>query len=99
MKILLFPVVILSFILACEQKPKNQVSEYGNAMINSYQKGKQAGETVNLDTIRKALQAYHAANDKYPHDLDEIKSLIGHEMDFSRYDYNPLNGTVSLKGD
>lgn len=98
MKRLFFSAVILSLIVACEEKPKNPVAEYGDAMINSYQKGKQAGEAGNLDAVRKAIQAYHAANDKYPQTLDEIKSLLGSEVDFSKYDYNPLNGTATLKG-
>ena len=98
MKRLFFAVVILSVIVACDEKPKNPVAEYGDAMINSYQKGKQAGVEGNLDAVRKAIQAYHAANDKYPQNLDEIKPLLGgSEVDFSKYDYNPENGTVTLK--
>ena len=89
--------VMLAFVLACKERPKNPVAEYGNTMINSYQKGKQAGEDGNLEAVRKAIQAYHAANEKYPRKLDEIQSLIGSEMDFSKYDYNPENGTVTLK--
>ena len=98
MKRLCFAVVILSVILACDAKPKNPVVEYGDVMINSYQKGKQAGIDGNLDAVKNAIQAYHASNDKYPQNLDEIKPLLGgSEMDFSKYDYNPENGTVTLK--
>jgi hypothetical protein len=97
MKRLFFTVVILAFILGCKEKPKNPVAEYGDTMINSYQKGKQAGVDGNLDAVRKAVQAYHAANDKYPQNLDEIQPLIGSAVDFSKYDYNPENGTVTLK--
>lgn len=97
MKRLFFTVVILSFILACKEKPKNPVAEYGDTMINSYQKGKQAAVDGNLDAVKNAIQAYHAANDKYPQNLDEIQSLIGSKIDFSKYDYNPESGTVTLK--
>ena len=98
MKRLLFTVVILTIILACNEKPKNPVAEYGNTMVNSYQKGKQAGVSGNLDAVKNAVQAYHAANDKYPQNLEEIKPLLGgSEMDLSTYDYNPENGTVTLK--
>jgi len=93
-----FPsLIILTFILACEESPKNPVAEYGDAMINSYQKGKQAGEDGNLDAVRKSIQAYHASNDKYPQNLEEIKSLLSSEVDFSKYDYNSESGAVTLK--
>lgn len=99
MKKLFFSVAILFAVLACNEKPKNPVAEYGDSMINSYQKGKQAGEEGNLDAVRKAIQAYHAANDKYPQNLEEIMPLLGSAVDFSKYDYNPENGTVTLKTD
>ena len=97
MRRLFFAVVILIVIAACDEKPKNPAAEYGDAMINSYQKGKQAGVEGNLDAVRKAVDAYHAANDKYPQNLEEIKPLFSSEVDLSKYDYNPENGTVALK--
>lgn len=87
----------MSFLFACQEKPKNPVAIYGDTMINSYEKGKQAGEAGNLDAVKKALAAYHAANDKYPENLEEIKPLVGQNLDISIYDYNPRNGTVTLK--
>ncbi|MBS1234686.1 MAG: hypothetical protein H6R43_402 [Nitrospirae bacterium] len=97
MKKLICMTVMLAFVFACKEKPKNPVSEYGDTMINSYQKGKQAGEDGNLDAVRKAIQAYHATYDKYPLNLEELKPLINSELDFSKYDYHPENGTVSPK--
>ncbi len=90
-------ILVLVLFLACDQKPKNPVSEYGDALIGSYKRGQRAGETANLDAVRKSIEAYHAANDRYPQSLDEIKDLIGSNIDLSKYDYNPDNGKVSLK--
>ena len=98
MKKLLLGLAVLSLIAACDEKPKNPVSEYGDAIIDSYKKGQQAGETANLDAVKKAVQAYHALNDKYPQSLDDVKELIGAEMDMSKYTYDPQTGMVSLKG-
>ena len=98
MKRLFFALVVLSATFACDEKPKNPVAEYGDTMINSYQKGKQAGIDGNLDAVKNAIQAHYAANDKYPQNLEEIRPLLGgSEMDFSKYDYNSENGTVTLK--
>ena len=97
MKRLFFSLLISLFIFSCNEKPKNPVAEYGDTMINSYQKGKQAGEAGNLDAVRNAIRAYHASNDRYPQNLEEIKGLLGSELDFSKYDYDPQNGTVNIK--
>ena len=97
MKRLFLGLAVLSLIAACDEKPKNPVSEYGDAMIDSYKRGQKAGETANLDAVKKAVQAYHALNDKYPQSLDDVKELIGAEMDMSKYSYGPQTGTVNLK--
>jgi hypothetical protein len=83
-------------IVACEEKPKNPAAQYGDSMIDSYKKGQKAGITGNLDAVKKAVQAYRAANDKYPASLEEVGDLIGSKVDFSKYDYNPETGEVFL---
>lgn len=97
MKRLFLGLAVLSLIAACDEKPKNPVSEYGNTMIDSYKKGQKAGETANLDAVKKAVQAYHALNDKYPQSLEDVKGLIGAEMDMSKYNYDPQTGTVNIR--
>ncbi|MBI3377942.1 MAG: hypothetical protein HY035_06025 [Nitrospirae bacterium] len=97
MKRLFLGLAVLSLIAACDEKPKNPVSEYGDAMINAYKKGQAVKETADLDALRKTIQAYHAANDKYPQSLDDVKELIGAEMDMSKYSYDPQTGTVNIR--
>ena len=97
MKKILLIFTVLSFLASCDAKPKNPVSEYGDIMIDSYKKGQKAGETANLDAVKKAVQAYHALNDKYPQSLDDVKELIGAEMDMSKYSYDPQTGTVNIR--
>ena len=101
--IILSAIFVLALLIACdrssqgEKKTGNPVSEYGDAMVGAYKRGQQAGELANLDAVKKTVQAFHAANDRYPRDLDEIKDMIGSKIDLSVYDYNPENGDVSLK--
>ena len=97
MKRLFLGLTVLALIAACDEKPKNPVSEYGNTMIDSYKKGQKAGEIANLDAVKKAVQAYHALNDKYPQSLEDVKELIGAEMDMSKYSYDPQTGTVNIR--
>jgi hypothetical protein len=96
-KLLIALPVVLLFMFACDQKPKNPVAEYGDSMIGAYKSGQHAGEIGNLEAVKKAVAAYRASNDKFPESLDQVKDLIGSKIDLSQYDYNPENGSVSLK--
>jgi len=98
MKQVLFIVVILSFVIACNEKPKNPIAEYGDAMIDSYKRGQAAGEAANLDAIRKTIRTYYVENERYPESLDEIAASMSTKIDTSKYDYNPQTGMVSIKG-
>jgi len=90
--------VLCSFlIIACDEKPKNPVSEYSDALFGAHASAKLAGEAANLDAVKKAVQAYQAANEHYPAVLEDVVDLIGGKVDFSKYNYNPETGEVSLK--
>ncbi len=105
MKHALIILFLFSVLVSCkeapreriEEKPNNPVAEYGNAMINAYQQGQKAGKTGNLFAVKQAVQAYHAAHDRYPQNLDELKDLIGSEIDTSLYVYDPQTGKVALR--
>ena len=86
-----------SFMTACKEKPKNPVSEYGDALINSYKGAQNAADVANIDALRKGIQAYHAANGSYPEHLRDVSDLIGGPMDFDKYDYDPSTGSVAPK--
>jgi hypothetical protein len=90
-------ILFILFIFACNEKPKNPVSEYGDALIDSYKKGQQAGETANLDAVKRAIEGYYAANGKYPESLEAAEEFMGAKIDISKYEYDPLTGRVSLK--
>ena len=90
--------VLCSFLtIACDEKPKNPASEYGDALMGAHTRAKLAGEAANLDAVKKAVQAYRATNDKYPAVLEDVSDLIGGNVNFSQYDYSPETGEVSLK--
>jgi hypothetical protein len=95
-RVMLFSLT-LTLLFACNEQPKNPVAEYGDSLIGAYKSGQQGGETANLDAVKKTVEMYHATHDKYPQNLDEIKDLISSKIDLSRYEYNPENGSVSLK--
>lgn len=93
----LFPLLIIMLLPSCKEKPKNPIAEYGNALMNAHQRSKDTAEKANLDAIQETIRAYRASNDKYPESLNDIQGMIGSPIDFSRYNYDPQTGTVSLK--
>jgi hypothetical protein len=82
---------------ACKEKPKNPVAEYGDALIGSYKGAQNAADLATLDGLKKAVQAYRAANGSYPAELKDVESLIGGPVDFTKYDYDSTNGAVTQK--
>jgi hypothetical protein len=95
-KVILF-FLTLTLLFSCNEQPKNPVAEYGDSLIGAYKSGQKGGETANLDAVKKTVEMYHATHDKYPQNLSEIKDLISANIDLSHYEYNPGNGSVSLK--
>ena len=96
-RIILSLVFLLFLLLGCEEKPKNPVAEYGDALIDSYQRGKNAGDKANLDALKKAVESYRATNGRLPESLEDVKEFIGSGIDLSKYTYSSETGTVSLK--
>lgn len=80
----------------CDQKPQ-PVEQYGKGLIDAKTRAEGAAEQANLDAVRKAVQAYRAANDSFPPSLQDVAGLIGGNLDLSKYDYDPQAGTVKLK--
>jgi hypothetical protein len=80
----------------CDQKPET-AGQYGKALLDSKTRAEDAAVKANLDALQKAIQAYRAANDKFPQSLQDVAPLIGSAMDLSKYDYDPQTGEVRLK--
>ena len=51
-------------LTACDQKPKNPVSDYGSALLGAPEGHTRVSSTANLDAVRKCIGAYRAANGK-----------------------------------
>ncbi len=88
---------VLLLLPACKEKPKNPVAEYGDTMINAYKGAQNAADLATLDGLKKAVEAYRASNSSYPAELKDVGDLMGEHVDFSKFDYDPATGSVSLK--
>jgi hypothetical protein len=87
--------VIVSLLIpsACSSKQENPVSTY----LGATKSARNAADAANLDALRKSIEAYRAANGSYPESLKDIEGMLGSRTDFSRYDYDPQSGAVTLK--
>ncbi len=94
----IFLFLSLLILAACDEKPKNPVAVQGDRLIDSYHRSQDARDVANLDAIKQAIQAYRAANDKLPQDLEEIKPLLSApDLDLSKFTYNPADGSAAIK--
>ncbi len=89
--------LLLPLLTACKDKPRNPVKEYGNALINSYEKSRDAAETANFELIKRAIQQFHAANGEYPASLKSLGKFIGIKINADMYEYDPRTGTITLR--
>ncbi|MBI4698462.1 MAG: hypothetical protein HY758_06005 [Nitrospirae bacterium] len=92
----IFSIISIFTLSSCEQKT-NPVSQYGDALITSYEKSRKTGEETNLKYIRDAVNAYHAANGEYPKTLKDIEGIMGSKVDPDLYQYAPETGEIKLK--
>jgi hypothetical protein len=95
--ILFTGLLALVLLPACKEKPKNPVAEYGDALIDSYKGAQNAADLATLEGVKKGVQAYRAANGSYPAELKDIGDLMGGQVDFSKFDYDPATGAVTPK--
>ena len=90
--------LLLPLMTACKDKPRNNpVKDYGNTLINSYEKAQGAAETANFELIKRAIQQFHAANGEYPENLQDLAKFIGIEINADMYEYDPRTGTITLR--
>ncbi len=89
--------LLLFFAGGCKDKPKNPVSEYGDSLLSSYRGAHKAADQANLDALKAAINTYRAEKEKYPDSLQEVGNMLRSQIDFSKYDYDTVTGTVTLK--
>lgn len=93
MKNVLLVVVVLLLCLGCERE--NPMREYERSRVETYQKTQKVSGTANIRYLQDAIKAYHAANERYPADLNELADYTGKAIDSSLYSYDPSTGTLT----
>lgn len=94
LKLLLTLCIMGLLVSACNRKKSD---DYSGTMLNMPKRAEDAAAQANLDALKSCVQAYRAANGRYPKDLDDAAALLGSPVDLGKYDYDPASGTVGLK--
>ncbi|HEY6010883.1 MAG TPA: hypothetical protein VIX18_05375 [Nitrospirota bacterium] len=76
---------------------KNPAQQYGNTMVQSYKTAQKLDAKLNVQQVRKSIQEYYAANNKYPADLNELSAFCGITLKSDNFDYNPTTGELTEK--
>src|SRR6266498_783675 len=83
------------FALPSCNDDKNPAQQYGNTMVQTYKNAKTFDKKVNVQQVRRSIQEFYAANNRYPSDLSEVSAFNGVELKSDNYDYNPVTGTLT----
>lgn len=94
MKGLLLVCLVAFMCLGCERNP---VEEFGEEMLGSYEKSRNAADEASLQAIRRYIRSYRALNGKYPEGIDELDASLGGTYDLEPYDYDPRTGSLTLR--
>lgn len=76
---------------------KNPAQQYGNTMVQSLKSAKKLDATVNVLEVKKSIQEFYAANNRYPADLNELSTFNGMTLKSDQYDYDPATGNLTEK--
>jgi hypothetical protein len=86
--------MLMALFLGCEENP---VEQYGTGLVDAYKKAEPAADAANLAMLRQSVQAFRAANGRFPESLEELQGMTGTPIDPQLYLYNPETGELSMQ--
>jgi hypothetical protein len=89
--LLLLPVFLT---ISCKQDP---IKEYGNEVIDAYDRAGGTVDIANLRGLQNAVQMYRTQNGRYPDSLEDVAGFMNSQVNLNKYQYNPDTGKVQLK--
>ena len=88
--------LIIAFALSCCDS-RNPVEQYGDSVVKGYRNAERAGGKASVQNLQESIQAFHAANERYPADLRELGAFAGTTLDEKTYQYDPVRGVITAK--
>ena len=85
---------LMLFFLGCKENP---VEQYGTGLVDAYKKAEPAADEANVAMLRQSIQAFRAAQGRFPESLEELEGMTGTSIDPEQYLYDPGTGQLSRK--
>ena len=93
----LFLLGVALLLVSCDSR--NPVEQYGDRVVKGYKSAGRAGGNASVQNLQQSVAAFHAANDRYPADLSELGAFAGMTLDERIYQYDPVKGVITAKGE
>jgi hypothetical protein len=78
--------------VGCEANP---VHEYGTGLLKSREKAATTADAASLQALRQSIQAFRAAEGRYPESVEELAAFSGLELSPQAYAYDPETGAIT----
>jgi hypothetical protein len=92
-----FPVVVVIFALVLAGCKQNPAEEYGDALLDSMDRGRATVNLANMKSLQDAVRMYHLENGRYPDTLEDVAGFMNSQTDFDLYNYDSRTGRVTMK--
>ncbi len=92
-------IVLFGFCLsisACTDQ-ENAARHAGSAVVQPLETTKSVERKVNVLEVQKSIQAFSAANGRYPADLKELEAFNGMKLENDQFVYDPATGNLTQR--
>jgi hypothetical protein len=96
LKISLITIYIIVGMISCSDS-KSPAKKSEDTLIDVYQNVDKFGNKINLQQLQESIRAFHAANERYPADMEELENFSGIKLDDDKYYYDPSTGVIKYR--
>ncbi|MBF0609440.1 MAG: hypothetical protein SFH39_06795 [Candidatus Magnetobacterium sp. LHC-1] len=86
-------------VASCDyaSETKEDLSKITDKKVDKIEKSRVATEKSDIETLKRGITGFNAANGRYPKDLDELQEFTAINFDKGIYSYNPQTGAITMR--
>lgn len=89
-----FFVFFIFIVVGCNEDP---IKQYGAEVLDVYEGTKINVDFAIMQNLQRAVNMYRISNEKLPDKLEDIAYMMDSSVDFTKFQYDPKTGKVSLR--